>query len=90
MKFQELKEKALNDEDFKKEWDAQSPFWQIQDQLIQARLKSNLTQQQIARKMHVAQSSVARFENSQNGCNITTLIDYARALGLKKLVIDLR
>lgn len=89
MKFQELKAKALKDEAFKKEWDVQAPFWQIQEQLIQARIDSKLTQAQIADKMQVAQSAVARFENARNGCNINTLIGYARAVGLKKLVIDL-
>lgn len=95
MKFQELKAKALQNEDFKKEWDAQAPFsketsfWQIQEQLIQARIDSKLTQEQIADKMQVAQSAVARFENARNGCNINTLIGYARAVGLKKIVIDL-
>lgn len=89
MKFQELKAKAMQNEDFKKEWDTQAPFWQIQEQLIQARIDSKLTQAQIADKMQVAQSAVARFENARNGCNINTLIGYARAVGLKKIVIDL-
>ena len=101
MKFQELKAKAMQNEDFKKEWDTQAPFsketsfskessfWQIQEQLIQARIDSKLTQEQIADKMQVAQSAVARFENARNGCNINTLIGYARAVGLKKIVIDL-
>ena len=89
MKFQELKARALQNEDFKKEWDAQAPFWQIQEQLIQARIDSKLTQKQIADKMQEAQSAVARFENARNGCNINTLIGYARAVGLKKIVIDL-
>lgn len=89
MKFQELKARALQNEAFKKEWDAQAPFWQIQEQLIQARIDSKLTQAQIADKMQVAQSAVARFENARNGCNINTLIGYARAVGLKKIVIDL-
>lgn len=89
MKFQELKAKAMQNEDFKKEWDAQAPFWQIQEQLIQARIDSNLTQQEIADRMRVKQSAVARLESAQNGCNINTLIGYARAVGLKKIVIDL-
>ena len=89
MRFKDLKAKALEDKDFKKEWEAKAPFWQIQEQLIQARIASNLTQSQIASKMQVAQSAVARFENTQNGCNINTLIGYARAIGLKRIVIDL-
>ncbi|WP_273214093.1 helix-turn-helix domain-containing protein [Helicobacter rodentium] len=89
MEFQALKRKALENKDFKKEWDAQAPLWKIQEQLIQARIKSNLTQQQIADKMQVAQSAVARFEKSHNGYNVNTLIHYAKAVGLKKIVIDL-
>ena len=50
MRFKDLKAKALEDKEFKKEWDAQAPFWQIQEQLIKARIASNLTQSQIAKK----------------------------------------
>ncbi|TLE03303.1 helix-turn-helix domain-containing protein [Helicobacter japonicus] len=38
----------------------------IQEQLIKARIDSKLTQKEIAQKMNVAQSAVARFENTQN------------------------
>lgn len=89
MEFKELKKRALQDSEFKKEWEKQSPFWQIQEQLIQARIESQLTQQQIADKMQVKQSAIARLEKSQKGCNIHTLIAYAKAIGLKKLTIDL-
>lgn len=50
MEFQALKCKALENKDFKKEWDAQAPLWKIQKQLIQARIKSNLTQSTNARR----------------------------------------
>lgn len=88
MNFKELKQRALKDEKFKKEWDKSSPFWQLQAQLIEARINSKLTQNEIAQKMQVAQSAVARFEKAQNS-NINTIISYARAVGLKKLIISL-
>lgn len=89
MTFAELKKRAMSDDRFVKEWESQSPFWQIQEQLIKARIDSHLTQKEIAQKMNVAQSAVARFENTQKGSNISTIIAYARAVGLKQLVIDL-
>lgn len=88
MKFKDLKQKALQSPEFQQEWERQSPFWQLQAQLIAARIASKLTQSQIAEKMQVKQSAVARFEKSQNS-NINTIIDYARAVGLKKLVINI-
>ena len=87
MTFKELKARALQDDAFKKEWENQSAFWQIQRQLIQARIDSNLSQEQIAQRMQVKQSAVARFEKASNA-NLNTIISYARAVGLKKLTIE--
>lgn len=87
MTFKELKARALQDNEFKKEWDNQSAFWQVQRQLIQARIDSNLSQEQIAQRMQVKQSAVARFEKASNA-NLNTIISYARAVGLKKLMIE--
>ena len=87
MTFKELKDRALQDDAFKKEWEKQSAFWQVQRQLIQARIDSNLSQEQIAQRMQVKQSAVARFEKASNA-NLNTIISYARAVGLKKLTIE--
>lgn len=84
--FDELKAKALEDDTFKKEWEQSEAVWNIKKQLIKARIDSKLTQQDVADKMHVKQSAIARFEKTQN-CSVSTLISYAKAVGLKKLEI---
>ncbi|RDU62112.1 hypothetical protein CQA53_09520 [Helicobacter didelphidarum] len=49
IKFEQLKKKAMQNEGFKKEWDLQTPFWNLQEQLIAARIQANLTQADIAK-----------------------------------------
>lgn len=90
MKFQDLKKESMKDLDFKEEYERQSPYWKVQRQLIEARIKSKLTQEQIAQKMNVKQSAVARFEKSENNFNISTLIGYARAVGLSEIIIPIK
>lgn len=80
--FDELKAKALEDDTFKKEWEQSEAVWNIKKQLIKARIDSKLAQQDVADKMHVKQSAIARFEKTQN-CSVSTLISYAKAVGLK-------
>lgn len=78
----------MKNPDFKAEWEKQAPYWELQRQLIEARIQAKLTQEQIAQKMNIAQSAVARFEKSEN-CKISTLVEYARAIGIKKIVIPI-
>lgn len=89
MKLQELKERAFKNKEVKEHYENLKPFFKIQEQLIQARIDSKLTQEQIAQRMNVKQSFIARLENTTNGCNVKTLIDYARSVGLKKITIEL-
>lgn len=72
-----------------KDLQEQEPFYKIQAQLIAARKKAKLSQEDIAKKMQPPQSAVARFESSSKSCNFNTIVSYARAVGLKKLVIEL-
>ena len=81
-------EKMMQDPEFKKEYEALKPEFELKKQLIEARIKSKLTQEQIATKMNMKQANLARFEKSLDA-RFSTIIKYARALGLKELKIGL-
>lgn len=85
--LKELKEKLMQDETFAKEYERAKPLYEIKRAVIEKRIKSKLTQKQIAESMRVSQSVVARFEKG-NDFKFSTLQNYARAVGLKKLVIE--
>ena len=81
--FNKAFEKMMQDPEFKKEYEALEPEFALKKQLIEARIKSKLTQEQIATKMNMKQANLARFEKSLDA-KINNIIKYARALGLKK------
>ena len=86
--LQKLKEKLLQDEEFAKEYESSKPLYDVKRAIIESRIKSKLTQKQIADSMQVSQSVVARFESMGNDFKFSTLQNYAKAVGLKKLVIE--
>ncbi|MDY3663678.1 MAG: helix-turn-helix transcriptional regulator, partial [Campylobacter sp.] len=81
--FNKAFEKMMQDPEFKKEYEALEPEFALKKQLIEARIKSKLTQEQIATKMNMKQANLARFEKSLDA-RFSTIIKYARALGLKE------
>ena len=88
IKFNSVLNEMMKDENFKKEYEALAPEFKLKKQLIKARINSNMTQIQIAKKMDIKQSNLARFEKSMDS-RLSTVIKYAKALGLKELKISL-
>ncbi len=89
--FKDFKKDALKDAEVKAEYDALAPLFDIKKQLINARLNTGLTQEEIARKIGTSKSSISRLESLNNTFmpNMGTLIKYTEALGLR-LSVGLR
>jgi len=49
--------------------------------LKQARLDAGLTQEQVADKLNTGKSAISRIENHAEDIRLSTLINYARAIG---------
>jgi len=83
--FDEFKKKALANFKVKEEYENLKPVFEIKKQLIEARLKKGLTQEEVAKRMHTSKSNVSRLESLNNKYipNLMTLIKYANALGCK-------
>jgi DNA-binding XRE family transcriptional regulator len=79
----------LNKQDpaFAQAWDEQAEEFEALDSLLSARKRAGLTQAQVAERMGVKQSSLARVEASLTSRNhapsLTTLRKYAQAVGCK-------
>ena len=82
-KIRDMKNELLTDEDFRREYDALEEEFSIAAQLIEARTKANLTQEQVARRMGTTQSVVARLESGHPLPSLRTLRRYASAVGRK-------
>lgn len=58
-----------------------APYFEIGAQLTGLRIKYDLTQKQLAAKIGVHQSEIARIENGQRNMSIKTMQKIARAFG---------
>ena len=74
-------EKCLKNPEFKKEYEALDDEFKAIEALIDARLKAKLTQKDVAKKMGISQSSVARIESGALNIRYKTLLSYLRACG---------
>lgn len=85
------REKLMKNEEFAKAHKEMSPFWDLQRELISRRITARMTQKELATKIGVKQSQISRFESSSyENCTVSTLIAYAKAVGMKELLIDLK
>ena len=87
--FNKTLKEYLKDSDFKAEFEHLKPEFQVKSALIAKRLAKKLTQSQVAALSGLKQSNIARLESPSGGFSLDTAVRYARAVGLKKLVINL-
>ncbi len=89
--FADFREKALQNEEVRKEYDALKPLFAIKKELVAARLSKGLTQEEIAKRIGTSKSNISRLESPNNHYmpNLATLMKYAEALDMR-LDIGLR
>lgn len=87
--FKEALEQELQNPEFKAQYDKLKPWRELQIALIDARKKANLTQEELASRLGIKRPNLAKFETSLENPTFDSLVKYARAVGLKKIVIDL-
>ncbi|MHB1275365.1 MAG: helix-turn-helix domain-containing protein [Candidatus Humimicrobiaceae bacterium] len=81
MNWKEAKEILIkNDPLLKAELEKLEPKYQIIRQVIELRIKSKLTQKQLAEKINDKQSNIARLENGNVNPSIDKLIQIANGL----------
>lgn len=88
MKLDDLKNDLLKRTDVRAEYDALAEEFSIAEALIRARSEADMTQTDVAQKMHTSQSYVAKMEGGQISPSIKALQRYAAATG-SRLKINL-
>jgi DNA-binding XRE family transcriptional regulator len=81
-----LKKRLLADRQTQAEYEAQAPEFAIARELIAARVRAGLTQEQLAEKMQTTQSTIARMESGRTLPSMRTLSRYAEATGSRAVV----
>lgn len=87
MTYRERLKREMKDPEFRVEWEALEPEFQIAEMIISARYEQSLTQQQLAEKAGLGQASLSRIETGKVSPDIATLQKIANAVG-KKLVLS--
>lgn len=88
-KYKDLKKILLKNKNIKREYERLRPEYEILDRIISLRLKSNLTQKELANKLNTKQSAISRLERGMINPTMTFLSKLAYVFG-KKLVIEFK
>lgn len=81
MKLNVLKMDLLKRTDVRAEYEALAEEFSLAEALIRARSEADMTQTDVAEKMHTSQSYVAKMEGGQVSPSIKALQRYAAATG---------
>ena len=80
--FNDFLNDQLNDPEFKKEYDALKPEFNIIQAIIDARKNSGMTQKDLAEKTGITQSDISRLENGSANPSLKTLQRLAEGMGM--------
>jgi len=83
--FKQMGQEWMKDPEFRKEYDALEDEFQYYDELLKARKRAGMTQEQIAEKMGTKREAVTRIEplRGRTSPSMKTLKKYAEAVGCK-------
>lgn len=87
MNFDDFLNTQMKDPEFKKEYDALEPEFEIIQAMIDARKDAGLTQQELAQRTGIAQSDISKLERGNANPSLRTLRRLAAGMG-KKLHIQ--
>jgi len=80
-------EEFLSDPANKKAYDDLEVEFSIYNALVKARIEKKLTQKQLAQRLGVAQSALARFESGRSNPTLAFLQKITSGLGLKITIV---
>lgn len=81
--FSQFKDKVFENPEVREEYENLQSKYELRRKLIALRKMSGLTQEELAKKLHTQKSNISRLENvnSKNSPRLSTIEDYAQAMG---------
>lgn len=80
---EELHKKWMKDPEFRREYEKLEPEFQIARQMIDARIKRKMTQEELARRVRTGQAVISRLEGMNARPSLSLLARVTRALSTK-------
>ena len=82
-KLSDLHKEWMKDPEYRAEYEASQPAFDLMKALIRARSEAGLAQQEVAERMGTTQSAIARLEGWTANPSVNTLRKYAEATGTR-------
>ena len=80
---EQLKKKLLAKPGVKKAYEELQPEFAIVSAIVEARIKKNISQEELAKKMNTGQAVISRLESANASPSLSLIKRLANALGLK-------
>ena len=81
--LEEVLAEKMQDPEFKEEYEALAPEFEIISAMIDARKTSGLTQKQLAERTGIAQGDISKLENGNANPSLKTLQRLAAGMGMQ-------
>ena len=81
--FDRLLEEELKNPEFKKEWNALEPEFNIIEAMMAARKNSHLTQKELAKKTGINQADISKLENGNANPTLSLLQRLAEGMDMQ-------
>lgn len=81
--WKDFKKKLLSEPGVRKEYERLAPRYEIIKKIIELRIKNEMTQAQLAKKLNTKQASISRFESGNVNPTVDFMLMVSQALGKK-------
>ena len=82
VKFDDFLEERLQDDEFKKEYEAIQPELDVMRAIVEARISQNLTQKQLAERTGINQADISKLENGTRNPSLNLLKRLAEGMDM--------
>jgi len=88
VKFEEIHDRLMKDDEFKTEYEKLKPRYELIAQIIDTRNQLNITQEELALRVGTQKSNISRFESGSYNPSLDFITKIAKSLG-KEVKISL-
>ncbi len=78
--YKDVKKRFLADPEFRKEYEAQGPEFELIELIIRRRMELKMSQEELAAKIGTGQAAISRLESGNANPTLASLAEIARAL----------
>lgn len=89
VKFSEVKEILMKDNEFREEYEKLKPRYDVVSQIIDERSRQNITQEELAFRVGTQKSNISRLESGTYNPSLDFIVKVAQSLG-KQVQITLK